>query len=86
MNKTALSEDGSCAEDALERECRGRIYARIRCHSGTHVGYPSPRAGGAPAVSEAAKDVIRRFLQPAPRSRLTSEEFLSCSWSAPAER
>ena len=86
MNKSTLSEDGTCTEDVLERECRGRIYARIRCHSGAHVSYPPPGAGGAPAVSESAKDVIRRFLQPSPKNRLTSDEFLSCSWSAPADR
>jgi hypothetical protein len=68
-------------EQVLEEECRGRIYARIKGHAGGAITYPpAGKMINNNAISNAAKDVIKAFLQPFPRKRLTGEEFLQTEW------
>lgn len=80
LSQQGRIEEGA-AEDALEKECRGRIYARIRNHTGGNVTYPpNHRCVDGAKISDAAKDIIRMLLQPVPKNRMSCNNFLRSQW------
>ena len=70
--------DGSDIDDIAEKECRSRIYSRIRNHNGTIV-FPSITSSGG-AVSTEVREIVKRFLSPDPKRRMTADQFLASSW------
>ena len=74
-------------DDYLEKECRQRVYARIRAYDGSLI-FPSSRFGAADRGSAETKDVVRRFLNPDQKRRLSAIEFLDnfSSWGGSLNR
>lgn len=78
------NKDDTCSiEEALEQECRSRVYAKIKSHNGGHVSYQrfSKSEDQQKAISDGAKSIIRAFLQPVAKKRMTAEVFLMSEWS-----
>ncbi len=62
--------------EVAENECRNRLYSRVSSHSGVAIVYPSRSH----EISNQAKIIINKLLQPNPVKRMRCEELLSSEW------